>query len=83
LIEETLRSGEHWNTGLDCYPGWFTTAYFHQPAELAGEVAESGLSLEDLIDIEGPGDTWATGRMTRISARSSSARPSWSKRKRA
>ena len=55
MIEETLRSGQHWNPGLDRYPGWFTTAYFHQPAELTAEIAESGLSLEALIGIQGPG----------------------------
>jgi SAM-dependent methyltransferase len=55
VIEETLRSGQHWNPGLERYPGWFTTSYFHQPAELAAEVAESGLILEALIGIEGPG----------------------------
>jgi hypothetical protein len=55
VIEETLRSGQHWNPGLDRYPGWFTTAYFHLPAELTAEIAESGPSLEALIGIEGPG----------------------------
>jgi len=55
VIEEAVRSGEHWNPGLDRYPGWFTTAYFHKPAELAAEITESGLSLEALLGIEGPG----------------------------
>jgi SAM-dependent methyltransferase len=55
VIEETVRTGRHWNPGLDRYPGWFTTAYFHLPAELAAEIAESGLLLETLIGIEGPG----------------------------
>ena len=55
VIEETLRSGRHWNPGFDRYPGWFTTAYFHLPADLAAEIAESGLLLEALIGIEGPG----------------------------
>jgi ubiquinone/menaquinone biosynthesis C-methylase UbiE len=55
VIEEAVRSGEHRNPGFDRYPGWFTTAYFHQPAELAAEVEESGLRLEVLIGIEGPG----------------------------
>ncbi len=54
-IERTLRDGQHRNPGLDRYPNWFTTAYFHQPAELAAEVAESGLILVALIGIEGPG----------------------------
>jgi ubiquinone/menaquinone biosynthesis C-methylase UbiE len=62
VIEETLRSGQHWNPGLDHFPSWFTTSYFHLPAELAAEVTESGFTLEALIGIEGPagfvGDGW-------------------------
>jgi SAM-dependent methyltransferase len=55
VIEEAVRSGEHRNPGLDQYPGWFTTAYFHQPADLMAEIAENGLILEALFGIEGPG----------------------------
>ena len=55
VIEETLRSGQNWNPGLEHFPNWFTTSYFHLPAELAAEIAESGLILEALIGIEGPG----------------------------
>jgi ubiquinone/menaquinone biosynthesis C-methylase UbiE len=55
VIEETLRSGRHWNPGLERYPGWFTTSYFHLPAELTAEVTESGFTLEAIIGIEGPG----------------------------
>ena len=55
VIARTLRDGQHWNPGLARYPGWFTTAYFHQPVELAAEVAESGFTLEALIGVEGPG----------------------------
>jgi ubiquinone/menaquinone biosynthesis C-methylase UbiE len=55
VIEETLRSGRNWNPGLERFPNWFTTAYFHLPAELAAEVRESGLILEALVGIEGPG----------------------------
>lgn len=55
VIEETLRSGQNWNPRLEHFPNWFTTAYFHQPDELATEVEESGLILEALIGIEGPG----------------------------
>ena len=55
VIEETLRSGQHWNPGLEHFPNWFTTAYFHLPAELAAEVTVSGFTLEALIGIEGPG----------------------------
>jgi ubiquinone/menaquinone biosynthesis C-methylase UbiE len=55
VIEETLRSGQNWNPGLEHFPNWFTTAYFHQPAELAAEVTECGFTLEAIIGIEGPG----------------------------
>lgn len=55
IIERTLGDGQHRNPGMERYPGWFTTAYFHLPDELAGEVAESGLALEALLGIEGPG----------------------------
>lgn len=55
VIEETLRSGQNRNPGLEHFPNWFTTSYFHQPAELAAEVTESGFTLEAIIGIEGPG----------------------------
>lgn len=35
--------------------GLFTTAYFHEPAELAGEVAAAGLGNVEVFNIEGPG----------------------------
>jgi SAM-dependent methyltransferase len=60
-IERTLRDGQHRNPGLDRHPCWFTTSFFHQPAELAAEVAESGLLLEALIGIEGPGEFVGNG----------------------
>ena len=55
VIEEAMRSGEHRNPGLDRYPGWFPTGYLHLPAELAAEISKSGLILEAVIGIEGPG----------------------------
>jgi SAM-dependent methyltransferase len=61
VIEATLRSGKNWNPGLERYPGWFTTSFFHRPAELAAEVVESGLNLEALIGIEGPGNFVGNG----------------------
>jgi ubiquinone/menaquinone biosynthesis C-methylase UbiE len=52
IVERDLRDGQHRNpTGR---PEWFTTAYFHLPEELPGEVAEAGLSLQALLAIEGP-----------------------------
>jgi SAM-dependent methyltransferase len=55
VIAETVRSGRNWNPGLEHFPGWFTTSYFHLPDELAAEVGESGLCLEVVVSIEGPG----------------------------
>jgi SAM-dependent methyltransferase len=53
IVERDLRSGQHRNPTerLD----YFTTAYFHQPDELAAEVAGTGLRLRGVYGIEGPG----------------------------
>jgi SAM-dependent methyltransferase len=55
VVEATVRLGRNWNPGLDWYPSWFTTSYFHLPDELAGEIAESGLVLDKIVGVEGPG----------------------------
>jgi len=52
IIERDLRDGQHRNPAGR--PEWFTTAYFHLPEELPGEVAGAGLSLQALLAIEGP-----------------------------
>ena len=53
IVEDDLRDGQHRNpTGqLD----YFTTAYFHRPDDLRAEVVESGLVVDGLFGIEGPG----------------------------
>ena len=52
IVERDVRDGQHRNpTGR---PEWFTTAYFHLPEELGGEVAEAGLRLGALLAVEGP-----------------------------
>ena len=51
-VERSLRDGRHENP--EHRPGWFTTAYFHLPDELAGEVRAAGFDLDALIGIEGP-----------------------------
>jgi SAM-dependent methyltransferase len=48
-----LETGVHVNT--TGRPEYFTTAYFHRPEEIPGEVAEAGLQLERIFGIEGPG----------------------------
>lgn len=55
VIEETVRTGQNRNPGLEHYPGWFATSHFHRPDELAAEVTESGLAMEALVGVEGPG----------------------------
>jgi ubiquinone/menaquinone biosynthesis C-methylase UbiE len=53
IVEGDLRDGQHRNPTdrLD----YFTTAYFHQPDELADEVRGAGLALTGVFGIEGPG----------------------------
>lgn len=62
MLEQDLRDGQHRNPDADLRPGWFTTAYFHHPDELAAEVREAGFGLEGIFGIEGPGgwisDAW-------------------------
>jgi SAM-dependent methyltransferase len=53
IVEQDLRNGQHRNPTdrLD----YFTTAYFHHPEELAAEVRATGLALEGVYGLEGPG----------------------------
>ena len=53
LVTQDLRDGQHRNPTerLD----YFTTAFFHRPEELAGEVLAAGLALEGVYGVEGPG----------------------------
>jgi ubiquinone/menaquinone biosynthesis C-methylase UbiE len=52
-VVRALGDGRHRNP--ERRPGWFTTAYFHLPDELAGEVRAAGLVLDALLAVEGPG----------------------------
>ena len=54
IVERDLREGQHRNP--ENVEGWFTTSYFHLPAELRAEVEEAGLEVERLAGVEGPGD---------------------------
>jgi SAM-dependent methyltransferase len=53
IVEQDLRNGQHRNPTerLD----YFTTAYFHHPEELAAEVRATGLAVEGVYGLEGPG----------------------------
>ena len=52
VVERDLAYGQHRNDTGDAR--YFTTAFFHHPAELAEEIAGSGLTLVDLFAVEGP-----------------------------
>jgi len=52
LVARDVAEGQHRNP--DDVPGWFTTAYFHEPDELPAEAVEAGLEVQTLVAIEGP-----------------------------
>lgn len=52
IVEQDLTDGQHRNPTN--HPAYFTTAFFHHPDELRREVADSGLTLEHLLAVEGP-----------------------------
>ncbi len=51
VVEAGLTTGRHENP--DRHPGWFTTAYFHRPEELAAEAAAAGLDVVETVGVEG------------------------------
>ena len=51
IVADDLTSGQHRNP--DDRPHWFTTAYFHHPDELRAELQDSGLSVIELVGVEG------------------------------
>ncbi len=66
IVERDVADGQHRNpTAVD----YFTTAYFHQPHELTSEIARAGLTVLELLGVEGPGwlmpdleSRWSDGR---------------------
>jgi len=57
LVERVLADGVHNPGGR--YPNWFTSAYTHEPGELAAEALEAGLTGVRTVAVEGP--VWMTG----------------------
>ena len=51
IVERDLLDGQHRNP--ENTPHWFTTAYFHRPADLVDEVREGGLRVRELVGLEG------------------------------
>ena len=52
IVAEDLATGVHRNP--TAHPGWFTTAYFHTPAQLAAEVSGAGFDADGPVAVEGP-----------------------------
>jgi SAM-dependent methyltransferase len=51
IVEQDLHDGQHRNP--DRTPHWFTTAYFHRPADLAAEATEGGAAVTEVLGVEG------------------------------
>jgi SAM-dependent methyltransferase len=51
VVERDLATGRHANP--DEREHWFTTAYFHHPDELQAEVTAAGLSVIEVVGVEG------------------------------
>ena len=54
IVERDLRDGQHRNPTR--HPRWFTTAYFHTPAELEQELGDAGFRQVEVLAIEGLGE---------------------------
>lgn len=51
IVSDDLATGQHRNPAK--IEGLFTTAYFHHPAEIAGEALSAGLEVDHVIGVEG------------------------------
>lgn len=51
IVERDLHDGQHRNPRHR--PEWFTTAFFHHPAELRAEVESAGFEIVELVGVEG------------------------------
>jgi ubiquinone/menaquinone biosynthesis C-methylase UbiE len=54
IVDRDLSDGQHRNPDPVGRPEWFTTAYFHTPDGLAGEVERAGFTGTALYGVEGP-----------------------------
>jgi SAM-dependent methyltransferase len=52
ILERDLREGQHRNPTPRLE--YFTTAYFHLPAELGDEARDAGLAVDAVLAVEGP-----------------------------
>jgi hypothetical protein len=52
IVKQDLVNGQHRNP--ENHPAYFTTAFFHRPDELVGEVEEAGFKIDNVFAVEGP-----------------------------
>ena len=83
IVEQDLADGQHRNPEPVGRPEFFTTAYFHTPDGLAGEIERAGFTGPAIYGVEGPGwplrREWADPRRHEeilFAARSVEAEPS-------
>jgi SAM-dependent methyltransferase len=55
IVERDLADGQHRNPDPVGRPEFFTTAYFHTPDGLAGEIERAGFTSTAVYGVEGPG----------------------------
>jgi ubiquinone/menaquinone biosynthesis C-methylase UbiE len=53
IVVQDLIDGQHRNPTTN--PAYFTSAFFHHPDDIKSEIEESGLTLEQLLPVEGVG----------------------------
>jgi ubiquinone/menaquinone biosynthesis C-methylase UbiE len=55
IVDQDLADGQHRNPDPAGRPEFFTTAYFHTPDGLAGEIEGAGFTGTAVYGVEGPG----------------------------
>ena len=55
VVDQDLADGQHRNPDPAGRPQFFTTAYFHTPDGLAGEMEQAGFTGVTVYRVEGPG----------------------------
>ena len=55
IVDQDLQDGQHRNPDPVGRPEFFTTAYFHTPDGLAGEIEQAGFTGVAVYGVEGPG----------------------------
>jgi SAM-dependent methyltransferase len=60
IVDQDLADGQHRNPDPVGRPEFFTTAYFHTPDGLTGEIGQAGFTGLAIYGVEGPG--WPLGQ---------------------